>query len=196
MAESATPDFPSAGQSADRLDGSLFYHKNHCWIKVINPDEVVVGINGILANLIHGVTTVVLPKVGDMASRDQIFAHVLQKKQIIPLIMPVNGVITAVNTNLVKHPELLRTEFHEKGWLVAIKSENLEKELKTLHFGSKAAEWYRSTERYIGEAIHAAYNADRGNLGPTMMDGGELTLNASEILTSEQYNKILDDLTR
>jgi len=191
-----TSDLSSAGLSSSRLDGSLFYHKSHCWIKVVNPDEVVIGINGILAKLIYGIKTVVLPKIGDMVTRDQIFAHVLQKKQIVPLIMPVNGVITSVNTALEKRPELLRTEHGVKGWLVTIKSENLEKELRTLTFGSKAMEWYRAKDRSISEAIHAAYNANRENIGPTMHDGGELVPNASEILTSEQYNKILEALAR
>jgi glycine cleavage system H protein len=196
MDGSLTPDLSSAGLSSNRLDGSLFYHKNHCWIKVINPDEVVIGINGILAKLIYGIRTVVLPKIGDSVTRDQIFSHVLQKKQIVPLTMPINGVITAVNTALEKRPELLRTEFRGKGWLVTIKSDNLEKELRTLTFGSKAMEWYRAKDRSISEAIHAAYNSNRENIGPTMHDGGELVLNASEILTSEQYNKILDELSR
>jgi glycine cleavage system H protein len=178
------------------LDGSFFYHKNHCWVKVVNPDEVVIGINGILAKLVYGIKTVVLPKTGEPVTRDQLFAHILLEKHIVPLIMPVNGVITAVNTSLVKRPELLQTDFLEKGWLVAIKSDNLEKNLRTLSFGSKAMEWYRAKDRSISEAIHTAYNANREHLGPTMQDGGELVLNASEILTSEQYNKILDDVSR
>jgi len=186
----------STTPSANRLDCSLFYHKNHCWVKVVRPDEVVIGINGILAQLIYGIKTVVLPKIGDPVTRDQIFAHILQEKHIVPLIMPVNGVITAVNAGLGKRPELLLAEHSEKGWLVTIKTDNLEKDLKTLSFGSKAMEWYRAKERSISEAIYAVYNANRKNIGPTMHDGGELVPNASEILSTEQYSKILDALAR
>jgi len=186
----------TVGQSTQRLDGALFYHKNHCWVKVVTPDEVVIGINGILAKLIYGIKTVVLPKIGDAVTRDLIFAHVLQDKHIIPLIMPVNGIVTAVNTLLEKRPELLRTEFSEKGWLLTIKSVNLEKDLRTLSFGSRAAEWYRTKDRSIGDAIRAACTANNENIGPTMHDGGELVRNASEMLTPEQYSKILDELSR
>lgn len=184
------------GPSTNRLDGSLFYHKNHCWVQVVNPDEVVIGINGILAKLIYGIKTIVLPKIGDTVTRDQIFAHVLMEKHIVPLIMPVNGVISALNTDIGKHPELLRTEFREKGWLVTLTSDNLEKDLRTLSFGSKAMEWYRAKDRSINEAIHAVYNANREHIGPTMNDGGELVCNASELLTTEQYTMILDKLSR
>lgn len=196
MDGSLTEELSSAGQSANSMDGSLFYHKNHCWVKVVNPDEVVIGINGILAKLVYGIKTVVLPKIGDPVARDQIFGHLLQEKHIVPLIMPVSGIITSVNTLLEKRPGLLQTAFREKGWLVTIKSDNLEKELRNLSFGSKAMAWYKSKERRINEAIYSVYNSSRENIGPTMHDGGEIVLNASEILTTDQYSKILDELVR
>jgi glycine cleavage system H protein len=189
------PDVSSAGPSSNRLDGSLFYHKNHCWIKVVNPDEVVIGINGIFAKLMYGIRTIVLPKIGDPVIKNQVFAHIMLDKHIVELIMPVNGAITAINAALDKHPQLLRTEFSEKGWLVTVKADNLEKELRTLYYGSKAMEWYRAKDRSINEAIHAACNVNREQIGATMYDGGELVLNASEILSSEQYSMVLDELS-
>ena len=184
-----------AGLSSNHLDGSLFYHKNHCWIKVLNPHEVTIGINGILAKLIGGVRTVVLPIIGETVIKNQVFAHLMLEKQIVPLIMPVNGVVTAINETLEKQPELLRSEFCDRGWLVTIKADNLEKELRDLSFGSKAMEWYRAKERSLNEAIYAACNTNREQLGATMHDGGELVLNISELLTSEQFGMVLDKLS-
>ena len=187
-------DVSSVGISKNCLDGSLFYHKNHCWIRVANPHEVVIGINGILAKLMYGIRTVVLPRIGEPVIKNQVFAHIMLEKQIVPLIMPVNGEVIAVNETLGGKPELLRTEFCDKGWLVTIKADNLEKELRTLSFGSKAMEWYRAKERSLNEAIYAACNTNREQLGATMHDGGELIPNASELLTSEQFSKVLDEL--
>jgi len=189
-------ELSTAGQSATPLDGALFYHENHCWVKVITTDEVVIGLNGLLAGLIYGIKTVVLPKVGDLVYRNQVFAHVLQEKHIVPLIMPVSGVITAVNGCLENSPELLLTDFRKKGWLVTVKSDNLENELRTLFFGSKAQEWYQARDRVVREAINAHNNENCGNIGTIMQDGGELVNNISEILTSDQYNKIIEELSR
>lgn len=191
-----TAETQSVGPSSNRLDGSLFYHKNHCWIKVVNPYEVVIGINGIMAKLMSGIRTVVLPRIGDQVLKNQVFAHIMLDKHIVPLIMPVNGEVIAVNAALEKQPGLLRTEFCEKGWLVTVKADNLEKELRTLTFGSKAMSWYRAKDKSINEAIFAACNTNREHLGATMYDGGELALNASELLTSEQFSTVLDELTR
>ena len=189
-------DLASIDSSALRIDGSRFYHRNHCWVKIVNSDEVIVGINGILARLIYGIKTVVLPKVGETLSREQFFAHIIQEKHIIPLIIPVNGVITAVNHDLAETPELLRKDFWGKGWLVLMKPDNLENDLRTLAFGSNAVEWYKNKDRSVSKAIHAVYSVSRAELGPTMQDGGELILNSSEMIPPDQYYKILEELFR
>ncbi len=189
-------DLASIDSSTPRIDGSKFYHRNHCWVKVINPEEVVIGINGILARLIYGIKTVVLPKPGEALSREQLFAHIIQEKHIVPLILPINGVIKSVNTDLAKNPELLRKDFREKGWLVTMKPDNLENDLRTLTFGSKAIEWYKKKDRSVSETIHAVYSVSGTELGPTMQDGGEFMLNPSEMLSADQYYKILEVLSR
>ncbi|PKL17337.1 MAG: hypothetical protein CVV49_11675 [Spirochaetae bacterium HGW-Spirochaetae-5] len=189
-------DLASIDSSSPLIDGSLFYHRSHCWVKVINPDEVKVGINGILARLIYGIKTVVLPKEGEALLRDQFFAHIIQEKHIVPLVFPVSGIITAVNSDLLKTPDILRKDYGENGWLVTVKPDNLENDLRTLVFGSSAIEWYRSKDRSISEAIHAVYSVSGSELGPTMQDGGELMLNPSESLTPDQYYKILEVLTK
>ncbi len=189
-------DLASISSSTPDIDGSLFYHRNHCWVKVISPDEVIIGITGILARLIYGIKTVVLPKVGETLSREQLFAHIIQEKHIVPLILPVNGVIKKVNSDLSETPELLRSDFLHKGWLVSMKPDNLENDLRNLVFGSKAIEWYKKKDRSVSEAIHAVYSVSGADLGPTMQDGGEFMLNPSEMLTADQYYKILEVLSR
>jgi len=177
------------------IDGSLFYHKNHCWVKVVNPDEVIIGITGILSRLIYGIKTVVLPKNGEPVSKEQCFAHIIQEKHIVPLILPVNGVITAINHELSSDPDLLRSDYSGRGWLVKVKPDNLENDLRTLYFGSKAIDWYKEKDRCISEAVHALYSVSGTELGLTMQDGGEYMLNPSEMLTPEQYYKILETLS-
>jgi glycine cleavage system H protein len=178
--------------SSPRIDGSLFYHKNHCWVRVISPEEVRIGINGILARLIYGIKTIVLPKVGDVLKKNQYFTHIIQEKHIVPVILPADGMIISVNSDLMRNPDLLRTGHHDEGWLVTLKPDNLENDLRELFFGSSAAEWYRESEKAVSEAIHAAYSISGQAVGATMADGGEFMLSASDIFTPEQYYKILE----
>lgn len=179
---------------ANRLDCALFYHKKHCWVKVLSSCEVLIGIDKIFSSLLCGIRTVVLPKIGESVERGQLFAHILLEKHVVPIIMPVSGTITEVNTSLESRPELVRGGSPDRGWLVAIKAVNLEKDLRTLLFGSKAMEWYRAKEQYLRDELHAAQLDSREQLGMTLHDGGELRQDIAELLTAEQHHRILDEI--
>lgn len=178
--------------ASSRIDSACFYHKNHCWVKVINPGEVTIGINGILSRLIYDIKTIVLPKQGEPVNRDQFLAHIIQEKHIVPVISPVSGTIISINSDIVSNPSLLKDDPRDKGWLISIKPQNLENDLRTLYFGGKAIEWHKTMEKNVSEAIHAAYSVNGTDLGPTMHDGGEFALNPSDMLSPEQYYKIIE----
>jgi glycine cleavage system H lipoate-binding protein len=173
-----------------------FYHQQHCWVKVENPDCVKVGIDGILAKFITGIKTVVLPRPNETLYRGQCFAHIIQQRYVIPLISPLAGLIQSVNSGLEKNPELLINDFCENGWLITIKPENLEQDLRTLIFGRKAVEWYKKKEREVIEASYAMLNQSEVNPGLTIQDGGEIIPDLADMLTSEQYYQIFELLSR
>ncbi len=178
--------------ASSRIDSASFYHKNHCWVKVTNPNEVTIGINGILSRLIYDIKTVILPKQGEPVIRDQFFAHIIQEKHIVPVISPVSGTIISINPQIAGNPTLPKDSPGENGWLISVKPRNLESDLRTLYSGSKAIEWHKTMEKNVSEAIHAAYSVNEAAIGPTMHDGGEFTLNTSDMMTPEQYYKIIE----
>ncbi len=189
-------DLTAIDSSIPQLEGSLFYHRSHCWVKVVHSNEVVVGIHDILAKLLYEIKAVVLPQKGESVATGQFFAHVIQANHIVQLIMPISGELTAVNHDLEKKPKLLQKDFLDKGWLVSMKPENLERDLKTMTYGNKAVEWHRSKERSVREAIHAACTVGNVNLGPTMCDGGQLVQNPVELIAADQYYRVFDVLSQ
>ena len=178
--------------SASRIDGSCFYHKNHCWIKVLKPDEVIIGINNILTRLIDNIKTIVAPKTGEHIACDQYFAHIIQEQYVVPLISPVNGSIMSINREITENPGIIKGENGSRKWLVSLRPDNLEKDLRTLYFGNSAIEWHKAMEKNVTEAIHAAYCVSGSDLGETMQDGGEFILTPPDMLSPAQYYKILE----
>lgn len=189
-----------AGGSADELSRqmheSLFYHQYHCWAKVENSDEVRIGIDGILAQLVGTIKAVVLPREGEKVQRGQCFSHLIHERHIVPLISPLTGSVSSANTKLKKHPSLVGSDPWQGGWLVTIKPYSLEHDLQTLLFGTRAREWYQKKEHEIIAARTALHNRRAINLGPTMQDGGERINSLAAALTSEQYYQILESLCR
>jgi glycine cleavage system H protein len=189
-----------AGGSADELSRqmheSLFYHQYHCWAKVENSDEVRIGIDGILAQLVGTIKAVVLPKEGEEVQQGQCFSHLIHERHIVPLVSPLCGSVISVNADLKKHPSLVRSDPWQCGWLVIIAPDNLERDLQALLFGKRAREWYQQREREVVAARTAVLNRSEINIGPTMQDGGETITSLAAALTSEQYYQILESLCR
>ena len=54
------------GDPSLRINGSIFYHPDHCWVKVENPEKVRIGIDDLLTQLITNIKVVILPREGSL----------------------------------------------------------------------------------------------------------------------------------
>ena len=189
MEESLKSD-PSA-----RINGSIFYHPDHCWVKVENPEKVWIGIDELLTQLINNVKVVILPQVGSFTGQGECCAHIIQEDYILPVISPLSGSIQTVNPRLEKEPELIIDDPRGFGWLITIKPENLESELKNLLFGRKALSWYQREEKEIIARTDLMLKYNPQGVGPTMQDGGvriSCLQDVLNIVNSKQRVQILD----
>jgi glycine cleavage system H protein len=178
-----------------RISGSIFYHPDHCWVKVDHPEKVKIGIDDLITRLITNVKVIVLPRVGSFIGQGECCAHVIQEDYILPVIAPLSGTIQAVNPRLKKESNLLTDDPRGEGWLVMIKPDNLESELKKLLFGRKALTWYKGEEKAIIARVDRILKHHPKGVGPTMQDGGVRIDCLPDLLnhvTSQQKTQILD----
>lgn len=188
--EGSPDDDPSA-----RIEGSVFYHPDHCWVKVDSPEAVTVGIDDLLSRLMTDVKVVILPRVGSTTGQGECYAHVIQEDCIVPVISPLTGSIRAVNPRLQGEPGLLTDDPKGEGWLITIKPENLEDDLKNLLFGRKALSWYKREEKVMIARIDWLLKHNPSAVGPTMQDGGVrigCLQDVLQIITPEQRAQLLD----
>lgn len=178
-----------------RINGSIFYHPDHCWVKVENPEKVKVGIDDLLTPLITNIKVVILPRVGSFTRQGECYAHIIQEDYILPVISPLSGTIQTVNPRLKKEPKLITNDPRGDGWLIVIKPENLESDLKHLLFGRKALLWYQREEKEIIARTDLLLKRNPQAVGPTMQDGGVRISRLQDVLNmvnSKQRSQILD----
>ena len=154
------------------INGSIFYHPDHCWVQVENPEQVKVGIDDLLAQLIMNVKVVILPQAGSFFGQGECCAHIIQDDYIVPVISPLSGFIQTVNPRLKKEPELIIADPRGEGWLITIKPGNLESDLKKLLFGRKALSWHQRGEKELIARNDLMRKHNPPAVGPTMQDGG------------------------
>jgi len=181
--------------SSIRINGSIFYHPDHCWVQVENPEKVKVGIDDLLTQLIMNVKVVILPQVGSFYGQGECCAHIIRDDYILPVISPLSGSIQTVNHRLTKEPELIIADPRGEGWLITMKPGNLESDLKKLLFGRKALSWYLREEKEIIARTDLILKHNPQAVGPTMQDGGVRIGGLHDMLhsvSSKQRAQILD----
>jgi glycine cleavage system H protein len=101
-------------QPTDRL-----YARTHEWVK-IEGDTAVIGITHFAQEQLGDVVFVELPAVGKEMAKDGAMGNIESVKAVSDVFAPVAGSVTAVNTELEAHPELLNQDPYGDGWLVKL----------------------------------------------------------------------------
>ncbi len=113
----------------------------HVWIKI----EIGIAILGATdpAQAYAGeLINIKIKEVGTKLKRGDIVAIVESAKFMGPMRTPISGLIIEVNKNVSEVPTLINNDPYEN-WVLKLKPENLEEELKFLVKGSEAFEKYK-----------------------------------------------------
>ncbi len=114
--------------SATETKDDRKYTKDHEWA-LTQGDELLVGITAFAVDQLGDVTLVGLDvKVGASVTAHQAFGTIESVKTLSDLFAPVSGVITRVNQELEKQPELVNEDPWNKGWMIAIRPNKLAEE--------------------------------------------------------------------
>ncbi len=102
------------------IPGDVKHAKTHEWVRVRDG----VGTVGISDHAQHELTDVVfveLPVVGRHLEAGAACAVVESVKTASDIYSPVSGEVTAVNLELVQHPELVNRDPYGEGWFFQVK---------------------------------------------------------------------------
>lgn len=109
----------------------LHYTKEHEWVKV-EGDVCRIGVTDYAQKSLHEIVFVDLPKVGTKVNQSQTLGSVESVKAVADVFAPISGEVRETNVKLADAPEFVNQQPYGDGWIVVIKSINLEAELKVL----------------------------------------------------------------
>lgn len=98
------------------VPADLRYTKTHEWVRV-DGRIVTVGITDFAQEQLGDLTYVEPPAPKDSVEAEDEVAVVESVKAASDVYAPLGGEITAVNTALVQHPELINTDPYGEGWI-------------------------------------------------------------------------------
>jgi glycine cleavage system H protein len=122
------------------------FTKEHEWIRITSEGLAIVGISDFAQEQLGDIVSIELPKVGRKVKQMQPIGIIDSVKASSDVYCPLSGEITHVNDELYDHPEWINQSPYELGWIVKIKSSDLE-ELE----GLMTIEMYNE---FIGEIVN------------------------------------------
>jgi glycine cleavage system H protein len=102
------------------IPADVKHAKTHEWVRV-RDSVATVGISDHAQHELTDVVFVELPVVGRLLQAGAACAVVESVKTASDIYSPVSGEVTAVNQQLVQHPELVNRDPYGEGWFFQVK---------------------------------------------------------------------------
>ncbi len=170
------------------LPGGLFFHRGHTWANLLFSGQVKVGIDDFLQKLLGRIDGVTLPPLGVEVKAGEPFVGLRQGERTALLPAPVDGVVCAVNQELVKAPGMLRRDPYTRGWLVAIRPKDLSANMPLLMVGEKSREWLTLELGRLVDFLRESMSRHQDAVvGATAADGGLSPDGVLERLSDEEW---------
>ncbi|HKW05205.1 MAG TPA: glycine cleavage system protein GcvH [Nitrososphaerales archaeon] len=109
-----------------------FYTKDHEWAKQKPDGSVLVGITDYAAKMLNDVVYVTLPQEGKKFTKNAVFGQVESVKTVSDVFMPLSGTVLKTNQLLTKEPEAVARSPYQEGWMLEIKPEDFNGDVKDL----------------------------------------------------------------
>jgi glycine cleavage system H lipoate-binding protein len=160
----ASPQLPRIVRDAgfDVPQGYTF-HPGHTWVVDEGRQNARVGMDAFAANLLGPIDKLEVVGLNRWVRQGQKIISASCGNTTVDMVAPVEGVVIAVNPDVVRDPSVLKHDPYKEGWLCMVKSPDLKTNLKNLIAGHFVAPWMQNTV----SAVNGIANA-----GATAADGG------------------------
>lgn len=177
-----------------KLDENCYVHPGHTWMKILNQNQVKIGIDDIAATTLGSIDEIILPLPGEKITRGASCGQIIQYEHIFSIVSPLSGRVMAVNKNLSSFPNKLILDPLNKGWAIVIKPENLEQDLTYCRSGDALYSWYLKEFKWFECNLAKSFQSECNTAGITLNDGGEISRNLRNHLPKENYRRLIVSL--
>jgi len=144
------------------------FHPGHAWVLREGADNARVGLDSFAADLIGKIDKMEIISPGRWVRQGQPLVHLDANGVSFDVLSPIEGVVMAINKDVVDHPELASNDPYKDGWIAMMKSPDLPTNEKNLLQGSMVAPWMHYNVSRL--------NSTLSSLNPALAQDGGLPL--------------------
>jgi glycine cleavage system H lipoate-binding protein len=161
----------------------VYYAPGHTWVESATRKGVRVGLDDLAQRLLAGPLRMNLPAIGSRVRQGLPVATVRIDDHETPILSPVTGTVTAVNSRVRRDPSLLHRDPYRRGWLLQVSPS--EPGYLKLRRDEAARLWFSEEGVRLERTLQL-------ELGYAVADGGDLVMPAHKMLHSAQWQRVVD----
>jgi glycine cleavage system H protein len=186
-AETTAPEAVSVPNvSGIPIPADLRYHPGHTWLARERKNVLRVGADAFAVLVSGPVEAVELPKPGHWVRQGQKAVTLRRGGEVIEMVSPVEGEITAINSEVVADPSLLKSDPYGQGWLFRVFSPDEVGPARNLLPANLVRSWMRnSLDRFLEMQPRLA--------GATAAEGGPPVANPHKALPALPGKRISEE---
>ena len=129
------------------------FHPGHTWVVREGHDDVRVGLDSFAADLVGKIDHLEIIGLSRWVRQGQRLMTITAGGVSFDLLSPVEGVIMAVNQDVVKDPALAARDPYKDGWIAVLKAPDLATNEKNLMQRSMVAPWMHYNVTRLNAAV-------------------------------------------
>lgn len=182
---------PGAGETAPSpwtFPADRGYHRGHVWAQAVSPGRLRLGVDALVARLWNRVSAVILPALGSRLLLGETACWLQDGPELLALPSAVAGRVVARNGGVLAAPDLVTASPYETGWLFEVEAASPAAPLRAAGEAQEAADIALAAFR---TAAAKALGRGRGEVGPTLPDGGEPLTDLRAMLGPSRYTGLV-----
>jgi glycine cleavage system H protein len=141
------------------------FHPGHTWVLKEDGENARVGVDSFATNLIGKIDRIETLGSSRWVRQGQKLVTLFSGDQSFDLASPVEGVVMALNKEVIQDPGLIARDPYQNGWIAMVKAPDLTLNKKNLVQGGMVAPWLQNSVTRLNGMVT--------QLAPTMAaDGG------------------------
>jgi glycine cleavage system H protein len=173
------------------LPGPYCYHQGHTWAVPETGNIVRVGIDEFVRWLVGPASDVDLPRVGSYLAQGRTGWSIKVNSKSVDILSPVEGEVVAVNSAVLKSPQILCSDPYGRGWLLKVRVPDRKRNQKNLLCSGVARAWMEQQVRDVRARALPALGLDLA----LPEDGGPAgCVGFARMLAPENWDEVASEL--
>jgi glycine cleavage system H lipoate-binding protein len=120
------------------------FHPGHTWVTKESANDARIGVDKFVTNLMGKIDHIDVAGTDRWVRQGQKLITLSSGGTKVDLLSPVEGVVMAINDDVLRDPSLLTNDPYENGWIALVKSPDLKVNQKNLIQGPMVASWMQN----------------------------------------------------